>query len=463
MSVVAVLDVGKTNVKLSIAQADGTLVETIAVENPTRPGPPYRHHDLAAIETWLLDGLRLLGRRHAIDAIVPCAHGSGGVLVGPDGPVMPMIDYETAPPPAIDADYRRIVGSYRERGSAIMLGAAHLARQMLWLETGWPDAFEAAHHFLALPQYWAWRLSGVAACEVTSLAAQSHLWSVADAAFAGLVARRGWERLLPPQAPAWATLGTLRPGIADRAGLSPAARVLTGIHDSTANLYRYQAAGLDAMTVVSTGTWLVALNDRPDTSSMTERPGLAWNSDVHGHPLAGVLMMAGREFSAIAGQRQPESAAVTPDLIAAILRAGTMALPSYGSDEGFFPGSAGRGRIEGPLPEDSAGRRALAVLTMALLTDAALDRLPPATRIVLDGSFVREPLYAALVAALRPEPVLVSEHGYGTATGAALLAGHESRTTPVRIGLAEPVPADPPDLSTYRAAWRERTRERSDG
>ena len=463
MTVVAVLDVGKTNVKLSIAQADGTLVETIAASNPSLPGPPYRHHDLAAVEAWLLDGLRALGRRHVIEAIVPCGHGSGGVLVGADGPVMPMIDYETAPPPAVDADYREIAGPYRERGSMIMLGCAHLARQMLWLETDWPDAFRAARHFLALPQYWAWRLSGIAACEVTSLAAQSHLWSVADAAFADLVARRAWDRLLPSLAPAWATLGTLRPGLAERTGLSPAVRVLTGIHDSTANLYRYQAAGLADMTVVSTGTWLVALSDRPDLGSMAERPGLAWNSDVDGRPLAGVLMMAGREFSAIAGDRQPEAATVTPERVASLLRAGTMALPSFGSDEGIFPGSAGRGRIGGAAPEDAAGRRGLAVLTMALLTDAALDQLPATTRILLDGSFVREPLYAALVAALRPEPVLVSEHGYGTATGAALLAGHETRTGQAAIGLTRALPVDLPGLSTYRAAWRSRADQRSDG
>ena len=58
----------------------------------------------------------------------------------------------------------------------MMHGATHLARQMLWLEHGWPDAFAAARAYLALPQYWAWRLSGAAASEVTSLAAQSHLW-----------------------------------------------------------------------------------------------------------------------------------------------------------------------------------------------------------------------------------------------------------------------------------------------
>jgi len=53
MSNVAVLDIGKTNVKLSAATRDGALLETVSTANVTRDGPPYRHPDLAGIEDWL--------------------------------------------------------------------------------------------------------------------------------------------------------------------------------------------------------------------------------------------------------------------------------------------------------------------------------------------------------------------------------------------------------------------------
>ncbi len=262
MSVVAVFDIGKTNVKLFAVTGSGTILEELSAPNRVQGGPPYRHHDLDALEGWLLDRLADLGRRHPIEAIVACSHGSGGVLVGPDGAAMPMIDYEQDPPPDITADYAGMAGSFRDRGSAVMLGSAHLARQMLWLERGWPDTFARATAFLALPQYWAFRLCGVAASEVTSLAAQSHLWSGADGRPTPLVARRGWERLLPPMRPAFETLGTLKPELARRCGLPPGTRVVCGIHDSSANFYRYQAAGLSDLTVISTGTWIVALTDR---------------------------------------------------------------------------------------------------------------------------------------------------------------------------------------------------------
>ena len=46
MSAIAVLDIGKTNVKLSVTDADGTVRETLTTPNTVRPGPPYRHHDV---------------------------------------------------------------------------------------------------------------------------------------------------------------------------------------------------------------------------------------------------------------------------------------------------------------------------------------------------------------------------------------------------------------------------------
>ena len=453
MSAVAIFDVGKTNIRLTVAAPDGQLGESLSRPNPVLPGPPYRHHDLAAVEGWLLDGLAELGRRHAIGAVVTSGHGSGGVLVDSIGPVMPMMDYEQPAPPDVTAAYAEAAGSFRDRGSAIMLGSAHLARQMMWIERDWPEDFARARALLALPQYWAWRLSGVLASEVTSLAAQSGLWCAADARPSALVARRGWDRLLPPLRPAWATLGPLRPEIAARSGLSKSVRVVNGIHDSSANLYRYQAAGLADMTVVSTGTWIVALSDRPgpDLDLDIERAGLCCNADTLGRPLPGVLTMGGREFAAVAGAARGPARA---ELLAQLVETGTMALPSFGDDDGLFPGTAGRGELRGPLAQEPDVRFTLAVLTAALQADRCLDGLTPGT-VVLDGPFVREPLFAALMGALHPgRRVLVNFESYGVAAGAALLASHETRTTSVPLTLAPPPMLHLDALAAYRDRWR---------
>src|SRR5688500_19055988 len=126
MSNVAVLDIGKTNIKLSAATRDGAILETVSTANVTRDGPLYRHPDLAGIEDWLFRELPLLARRHFIGAFVACGHGSAGVLVGESGPVMPMIDYENDVPAAVNDAYAMLAGSVEERGSPFMAGAAHL-------------------------------------------------------------------------------------------------------------------------------------------------------------------------------------------------------------------------------------------------------------------------------------------------------------------------------------------------
>jgi sugar (pentulose or hexulose) kinase len=369
-----------------------------------------------------------------------------------------MIDYEQPIPDDVDRAYRAAVGSYRERGSGVMLGAAHLARQMLWQQMGWPDAFSRAAAFLATPQYWAWRLCGVPASEVTSLAAQSHLWSPADNRPAKIVADRGWKHLVPPMRRAWETLGCIRPEFAARTGLDPRTRVLCGAHDSSANFYRYQAAGLSDMTVVSTGTWIVLLTDRTGVDFDRERPGHACNADVFGQPMPGMLTMGGREFAAVAGSA---TGPASTEALARIVASGTVALPSFGPDDGLFPGTAWRGRIDGALADDPSARFTLAVLYAALLTAECIRDLPRAATVVLDGNFVAEPLYGPLVAALLPDArVLVSSDFNGTATGAALLAAHETRPEPARLRATLCDLSGLPDLSSYREHWRNHARSK---
>ncbi|NLS16625.1 carbohydrate kinase [Rhizobium sp. P40RR-XXII] len=452
MSIVAVFDIGKTNVKLSAATDDGHVLETLSTPNRVKEAPPYRHHDLDELESWLIDNLAALGKRHDIGAIVTCAHGSGGVLVDRQGAAMPMIDYEQPIPADVDACYRAIVGPYRERASAIMLGAAHLARQMLWQEMHWPETFAAASAYLATPQYWAFRLSGVLASEVTSLAAQSHLWASADGRPAALVASRGWQRLMPPMRRAWETLGGLKPELARRCGLKATTRILCGVHDSSANVYRYQAADLSDFTVISTGTWIVALTDRLGVDFDIELPGHSCNADVFGNPMPGMLTMGGREFSAVAAKA---SGPASMQALRRIVASGTFALPTFGSDDGLFPGTAHHGRLVGALADDGDVRFTLAMLYSALLTAACIGDLPAAGTVVLDGSFVVDPLYGAAVAALLPDRrVLVSRSTTGTATGAAMLAAHEKRISPAPLAAEAPDIAGFPDLSSYQRRWQ---------
>ena len=124
----------------------------------------------------------------------------------------------------------------------------------------------------------------------------------------------------------------------------------------------------------------------------------------------------------------------------------------------FSPASSRKGRIVGALSRSAEARFTLAVLYAALLTNCCLDALPTSA-IVLDGSFVRDPLFGAIVAALRPEcSVYVNRESFGTVTGAALLATHGAVPAPRPLALERlerPLPIDNPGLIRYARRWRE--------
>ena len=460
---IAVLDVGKSNVKLSACDALGQVVETLSTPNPVLPGPPWRHHDLKSLNAWVLAGLADLSRRHPLAHFVASGHGSGGVLVGDDpdaggdGTVLPMVDYEQPLPPGLAADYAPLAGDFFDRGSAVMMAATHTARQMFWAERDRPDDFARARWCLGIPQYWAWRLSGVAVSESTILGAQSHLWNVARARWSPIVAARGWGRLMPPFAPAHADLGPIRPALAARHGLPPL-RVHAGVHDSSANFHRYRAAGMQQLCVLSTGTWIVALADRMDLSRLDEARGMTCNADVAGAPVGGALTMGGREYAAVAGP-QPDGATTDPATLCRLITQDSMALPSFGTNDGQFPASAGRGRLIGPAPQTAAERHALAVLYTALLAVDCGNRLDPARPWVLDGSFLRDPAFAALVAALRPgRQTRINPEGHGIAAGAAALCRPDRPAPPPALTDPQPIPGLP-DLTPYATRWRALAKE----
>ncbi|OCP04269.1 MULTISPECIES: FGGY family carbohydrate kinase [unclassified Ensifer] len=462
---VAVLDVGKTNVKLNAVTTDGVVLETLSVANPVLPGPPWRHHDLDGLGEWIFSRLADLGRRHPLRTFVAAGHGSGGVLVGDDpdaaaGVALPMIDYEQPLPDEIRRGYAPLAGSFFDRGSATMHSATHQARQLYWMEEHAPDAVRGARWYLGLPQYWAWRLSGVAVSEASLLGAQSHLWNVAERRFAPIVDARGWRRLMPDFADAWQVLGCVRPELVRRFGLPEGLNVLAGGHDSSLNHYRYHAAGLGDFIVVSTGTWIVGFCGQTALDRLDEHRGMTLNSDVFGRPLAGVLTMGGREFSHVAGHEPPE-ALVSDDVVLGLIAKRTMALPSFGDDGGLFPGSAGRGRISGPPPETPIERKALALLYCALLTAECVEALGPGRLVVLDGSFLRDPLYARLVAAVLPNRrVRFNMDAHGVASGAALLAREGRRSRPPALSLADPCDVShlSPAVAVYASQWRARVR-----
>lgn len=453
--VVIVLDIGKTNVKLLAATAEGEPLEQISHPNHFQRREPYLSIGADHILEWMLDALPALARRHDVGALIACTHGCAGQLCGPKGPALPMMDYEAVPPADVDQAYALVAPPYDEVFTTIGSGAMRIAKQLLWLETHHAQAFAKAECFLPFPQYLAWRLGGRRASELTMIAAQNQLWAPFKGDFSSLVDARGWRKLFPPFARAGEALGPVSPGIARRCGLPPATQVLCGVHDSNANLFRYKAAGLESRAILSTGTWMIGFERMRRLAPDDRNLNMAANVDVDGAPVASSLAMTGREYAVLAGEGECSDAQALAE-IPALIAQGAMALPSFGPDSGLFPGSAQKGRLIGPAPANVAQRRALAALYAAMTAHASLDALGSRGAVVIDGGFAGNLCFARLLAALRsPQTVSVSRSSDGAALGAALLWRKAQRREPVdSVALETAAPFQAPGLDNYAREWR---------
>src|SRR3954470_4418978 len=398
---IAVLDIGKTNLKLLVASEDGWPLETHAIPNAANTAGPYPAYDLTRLEKWLLDALALVSQRHAIGAVIATAHGCGAVLVDGDKPALPMMDYDAICPPAIDQAYARIAPAYDEVFCGVGAGAMRLAKQLLWQQSAYPVEFARAKTYLTTAQFFALRLGGRAASEISQLAAQGHIWDLVRHQPSSVMRNRGWDHLLPPRLPAGAVLGTVSEAVAKRTGLGRTTEILCGVHDSNANLFRYKAAGMGDASILSTGTWMIGFERGLPLDMLSATTAMVLNVDVDGEDVPSTLTMTGREYDLIRNEKSAADAAVFA-AVPMLLAQGTFALPSFVGDDGLFPGAAHHGRIIGPPPKTDAEWQGLAILYAAFNANRCLDVLGGSKRIVVDGGFAANLPFSRCLATLRP-------------------------------------------------------------
>jgi len=440
-----VLDIGKTNVKLVLLDANGATLAERRTPNTIVNEAPYPHHDVERIWEWMLDTAAGLAKLARIGAIVPVTHGATAALVDESGLVLPVLDYESTLPELNDAAYLDARPDFAATASPALPAGLNLGRQLAWIEHAYPDEFARARHILMYPQYWAWRLCGVAAGEVTSLGCHTDLWQPVDQTYSTLVQRMGWQHLMPAIQPAWATLGTLKRELAERSGLPSDCRIVCGIHDSNASLLRYLES--DTGAVLSSGTWLIAASFGTALGDLRERDDMLANTNALGQPVACMRFMGGREFGAIAGDA-PQACSI--DELQKLIDQGTVAIPCFAEAGGPFSGRTGA--IAGPQPTSKEERYALATLYCVLMSDYCLDALNAKAAVVVEGSFTANPYFAPLLAALRPQQKIeLSDDASGTTCGAWMLA-HKGKSPERGTTSTEALPLQ--GLNAYRDQWR---------
>lgn len=457
-----VVDIGKTLSKVTAWTKGGRMVERVVRPNEAVVEGGVRRLDHRGTGDWIVEVLGSLSH-HPIEAIVPVAHGAGFVALGPDGPAFSPFDYEQPIPAEIMQAYRAERDPLTVTGSPALPDGLNFGAQIYWADRIHAREMENAT-LVPWAQYWAWLLSGVAVSEVTSLGCHSDLWAPAAGEFSPMARRLGWAERFAPLAKAADVVGTLRPELAAKTGLSCAVRIHAGLHDSNAALLAargFPEIARNEATILSTGTWFIAMR-LPSTpfaiESLPEGRDTLVNVDAYGQPVPSARFMGGREIERII-EIDTRRVDIKPDqpklleAVPAILERGTMMLPTLAPGFGPFPdGEAGWRNPPAQWAGTWYARRAAISIYAALVADVALDLIGSRERLLIEGRFAEAQAFIRALAALRPQTSVYVANAHNDVSFGALRLIDPSLQPAGDLARVEPMQGD---LMAYRSQWHE--------
>ena len=459
-----VVDIGKTNAKVSLWSETGELISRKLRANESQQSTAgYRSLDVAGIDAWLMESLADLARLGDVARIIPVGHGAAAAIIRDGKLFADPMDYEQNIAARLHAEYNVTRDPFRFTGSPALPQALNLGVQFHLIEELLGTLPEDVR-ILPWPQYWAWRLCGKPASEVTSLGCHTDLWRPAERTFSELAVRRGWAQHMAPLRHAGDVLGPIKDEVATATGLNSGCEVLVGLHDSNAALLA--ARGLNEivdveLTVLSTGTWFIAMRSAAkdtevDIRALDESRDCLVNVDVEGRPIPSARFMGGREAELAGGEHTfkltdtfaaDELVGRLPDL----LQQEALATPGFVRGVGPFPDVAG---AWSKCPSDPVGRRVATDLYLALVADTSLNLIGSAERLLIEGRFAEDVVFVRALASLRSgQRVYTSNASHDVALGALRLVAPDLKP-PAALTPVAPLDVD---LSDYAASWRERS------
>ncbi|PRD43837.1 carbohydrate kinase [Phyllobacterium phragmitis] len=446
---IAVLDIGKTNAKTVIVDTStGSEIATRIMPNSVASGPPYPHYDIENLWRFFLEALTQFARSPGFDAISITTHGASAALLGETGLAMPVLDYEHIYPDEIRKTYAALRPNFNETASPLLSGGLNLGAQLHYQKNAFPDLFAHVRTILTYPQYWAWRLTGIASCETTSLGCHTDLWNPHTGSFSSLVDTLEIEPLLAPVHSAFDALGPILPEIAHEIGLDTPVPVHCGIHDSNASLLPHLMRREPPFAVVSTGTWVVIFGVGGHPGKLDPDRDTLVNVDAYGRPVPSARFMGGREFELLMQDTASINPAEAIEALPDILRDQTMVLPSVVKGTGPFPTREMAWLNAETL--SPAKHYAAASLYAALMTDVSLGLVGADGPILVEGPFAKNSIYTAALGCLTGREVLALPGSTGTSLGAAMLAGMQ----PGASALEHNNLVLPETFASYAQTWR---------
>lgn len=426
MSGTLVLDVGKSNAKLMLVAADGGVHRSAALANESvhDEARGFLALGVRRLEAWLRRTVPEILAGEAPRRIAVTTHGAAFCALGESGLVLPPIDYEWDGYGEVTAAFDASLANFAHHGTPLLGQGLNGGRQIDFVLRRWPELDRLIRCWMPYPQYWSWWFSGVASTEISSLGCHTGLWDPARNRYAHWAVARGIARRFAPLRNAWDVVGTLRPGLAQAWRLPPGIEVVSGVHDSNACLARYLRA-YPLATVVSTGTWCVAMAPGADPARLAADRGELVNVAVDGRAVPTARFMGGREFALLCDGADPGLA--TEQALIEVLGEGWEVRPAASA---FQVSRHGTPMAQGIAAVPERLRPALAALhcadrTLLMVGDLARPGTDSgASPVIVEGPLAGNAAYvAAMAEGLGSRALLRSVDPLeGTARGAWMLA-----------------------------------------
>lgn len=458
-----ILDIGKTLSKLSLWRQDGKCIATETRNNLIVNNGAYQMLDVYGIESWLIDTLTKFAKLGKINAIFPIAHGAAVAVINGGDLACDPIDYEWNPGQEIEDEYSNLRDGFEITGAPHMENCLNMGIQLYYLKAKFAHIFTDDTKILPWAQFWAWKLSGVACTEVSSLGAHTDLWSSDANDYSPMAHKLGLSKHFAPMRKAGDIIGELKAELRQQTGINHHVKIYAGIHDSNAALLltkRLIGDSAKEFTIVSTGTWFVAMRAAAkwtpkDTKILGQQNGVLLNIDIDGQNVPTSLFMGGREIETLIEGRNcridlPENQSGQINAIKGLIDNQSYIMPTATPGIGPFGGNIQR--IEN-APENDAEFGALVALYTALVTAYGLELIASEDIIIIEGRFSQSKVFCQSLANFMPNcKVYIGNEDANIAMGALCLM---VRALPLRANLTQIMPLAI-DLQAYKDGFIKR-------
>lgn len=443
-SAVAVLDVGKTNKKVSLYDRQFKVLaeERTTVEPKEVDG--LEIEDTDTLLDWFRSALRKLSEDAEIRAIAITTHGATVALLNEDGKLAhPVISYTAAKGADVQEEFYDAFGdraSLHKSACAPDVGFANVGKVLYYVKTRLPEVWANCRHALFYTSYLGYELTGNMGIEPTYLGNHSYLWNFAEKTWSPVARELGADKLFPEKlASPWDCLGPVKAELAAECGIPEDCKVTFGIHDSNANFLPYLAQGYANFMLNSTGTWCVLMRTS-ETLSLTDEEIEAkvfFNLDAIGRPVRTCIFPAGMEYDTFKGFTTLDDQCNVDTVRGVVESKDLFVVPGVMPGASAFPGAAPRVvhgdtvypldnlQDQGGAPLTSLGQAYYAALNLSLafatrkmLASCGAEKR---TTVFIEGGFAKNQSYCAILATLCPEQTFaLTNVKEGTSFGAAL-------------------------------------------